>query len=199
MAIIISSDAIKESLPNYDPNHAELFHNESRIIADEGFLKALKESSFRNVILMCGGAASGKTEFLATQLKRKKCIIYDGTSSTKRRVEEKIDQILKAGKKPVIYAVIPDDLERAFIAFLSRDRKFSDEHFYRTHSGSRKTLLWIALEMPKIELNIVESSYIKNKLQFAKIEFDNQKQKIDYLTSLQVTETDIIELIKAAL
>lgn len=199
MAIIISSDAIKESLPNYDPNHAELFHSKSRIIADEGFLKTLKENSFKNVILMCGGAASGKTEFIATQLSQKRCIIYDGTSSTQKRVEEKIDKIIKAGKKPVIYAVIPDDLERAFIAFLSRDRKFGDEHFYRTHSGSRRTLLWIAVELPKIELNIVESSYVKNKLQFAKIEFDSQKQKIDYLTSLQLTETDIIELIKVKL
>ena len=199
MAIIISSDAIKESLPNYDPGHAELFHNESRSIADEKFTEVLKENSFSNVILMCGGSASGKTEFLVTQLSQKQCLIYDGTSSTQKRVEEKIDQILKAGKKPVIYAVVPDDLERAFIAFLSRDRKFGDEHFYRTHSGSRKILLWLAVKLPKIELNIVESSYIKNKLQFDKIEFDNQKQKIDYLTSLQLTETDIIEIIKSKL
>ncbi len=199
MAIIISSDTIKESLPNYDPNHAEFFHDKSRFIADKKFTDVLKENSFSYVILMCGGAASGKTEFLVTQLNSKQCVIYDGTSSTQSRVKEKIDQILKAGKKPVIYAIIPDDLERAFIAFLSRDRKFSDEHFYRTHSGSRKTLLWLAVDLPKIELNIVESSYVKNKLQFAKIEFDSKKQKIDYLTSLQLTETDIIELIKAKL
>lgn len=91
MAIIISSDAIKESLPNYDPNHAELFHNESRLLADERFIKVLKENSFSNVILMCGGAASGKTEFLATQLNRKQCVIYDGTSSTQKRVAEKTE------------------------------------------------------------------------------------------------------------
>ena len=66
--MIISSDAIKESLPNYDPHHAELFHNESRVIADERFTEVLKENSFSNVILMCGGSASGKTEFLVTQL-----------------------------------------------------------------------------------------------------------------------------------
>ncbi len=178
MAIIISSDIIKEALPNYDPNNAELFHDKSRFIADERFIKVIKENSFSKVVLMCGGSASDKTEFLATQLSQKRCVIYDGTSSTQKRVAEKIDQIIKAGKKPVIYAVMPDDLERAFIAFLSRDRKFSDEHFYRTHSGSRKTLLWLAIELPEIELNIIESTYIKNKLQFSRLEFDNQNRKL---------------------
>lgn len=100
-------------------------------------------------------------------------------------------------KKPVIFAVIPDDLKRAFIAFLNRDRKFSDKHFYRTHSGSRKTLLWIASEYPEIEINIVESSYTPDqKLQFLKIEFDSRQKFIEYLTGKQLTENDIINLMR---
>jgi len=98
MAIIISSDAIKESLPNYDPKYAELFHDKSRIIADERFLKALGENLSKEVILMCGGAASGKTEFLVTQLSKKACVIYDGTAATQQRVAEKINKITKIGK-----------------------------------------------------------------------------------------------------
>src|SRR5437667_7512755 len=58
---------------------------------------------------------------------------------------------------PVIYSVIPDDLGRAFTAFLHRERKFSDSHFYRTHSGSRKTLLWVAKNYPDVEVNLIES------------------------------------------
>ena len=68
----------------------------------------------------------------------------------------KLKKIQEAGRLPIIYAVIPDDLKRAFIAFLNRDRKFSDTHFYKTHSGSRKTLLWIAKNYPKYEELIKE-------------------------------------------
>jgi len=99
----------------------------------------------------------------------------------------------------VIYAVVPDDLNRAFIAFLGRDRQFSEEHFYRTHSGSRSTLLWLAQNHPEIKLNIIESSYTQNKLQFARIEFENKKQLVAYLVSLQLSEIDIIKLIEEKL
>ncbi|MDE2024935.1 MAG: DUF2188 domain-containing protein [Patescibacteria group bacterium] len=61
---------------------------------------------------------------------------------------------MNAKKTPIIYTVIPDDLKRAFVAFLNRDRKFSDTHFYKTHSGSRKTLLWIAQNNPAVRAYI---------------------------------------------
>ena len=200
MAIIISSDEIKKNLPDYSPEKAELFHRESAKLADKAFEAVLKKNSYKEVILLSGGAASGKTEFLVTQLIRKKCVIFDATLDTIERAKIKIRNILGRKKKPVIYAVIPDDLKRAFIAFLNRDRKFSDEHFYRTHSGSRNVLLWIALNYPNIEINIVESSYTENQiLQFAKIQFENRKHMIDYLTSLQLTESDIISVVNKEL
>ncbi len=200
MALIISADEIKKKLPNYSPEKAELFHRESAKLADKNFEIALKESSFKEVILLCGGTASGKTEFLVTQLNRKPCIILDATLSTEEGAKIKLKRIIKTKKEPVIYAVIPDDLKRAFIAFLNRDRKFSDKHFYDTHSGSRKTLLWIALNYPGIKINIVESSYTKDQLlQFAKLKFTNKKKLIDYLTGLQLTESDIISIINKEL
>ena len=83
---------------------------------------------------------------------------------------------------------------------MNRDRKFSDTHFYRTHSGSRKTLLWIAANYPEVEINLVESSYTeKQSLQFAKVKFDNRKQLIDYLTGFQLTESDIIAIVSKEL
>jgi len=121
------------------------------------FKEALKNSVYKDVILLSGGTASGKSEFLATQLVNRDCIIMDAILSTELGAQNKIRQILKAGKTPIIYTVIPDDLRRAFIAFLNRDRKFSDTHFYRTHSGSRRALLWIANNHPELEINIVES------------------------------------------
>lgn len=199
MAHIISADEIKKKLPDYSPQKAELFHHESARLADQLFEKALTTSPYKEVILLCGGTASGKTEFLATQLHHKRCIVLDATLSSEEGAKIKLKKILKAKKVPIIYAVIPDDLKRAFIAFLNRDRKFSDEHFYKTHSGCRKTLLWITLNFPRIKINIVESSYAKNQLQFAKIDFGTQKQISAYLTSLQLTESDILSHIQKGL
>ena len=193
MSLIISADEIKKELPNYSPDKAEAFHHESAKKADKLFTEALKNPNYKEVILLSGGTASGKTEFLATQLIDKNCIIMDATLATELGAKNKIRQIIKAGKTPIIYTVVPDDLRRAFIAFLNRDRKFSDTHFYKTHSGSRRVLLWIAENYPDIEINIVESSYTtQNKLQFSQIMFDNKQKLIDYLIGKQMTEDDII-------
>jgi hypothetical protein len=196
MAFIISADEIKKELPNYSPDKAEAFHHESAKKADKLFIEVLKDPVYKEVILLSGGTASGKTEFLATQLLDKNCIIMDATLATELGAKNKIRQIVKAEKIPVIYTVIPDDLRRAFIAFLNRDRKFSDSHFYRTHSGSRKVLLWIAKNYPDIEMNVVESSYsTEDKLQFSKLNFDNQQKQLEYIVSKQVTEDDIIKAV----
>src|SRR3989338_9254923 len=132
MALVISADEIKKQLPNYSPEKAEIFHEESARLADEQFEKEVDESDFNEVILLCGGSASGKSEFLYSKLINENYIIFDGTLSSIKRAEDKIKKIMKAKKKPVIYGVIPDDLRRAFDAFLGRDRKFRDSHFYRT-------------------------------------------------------------------
>src|SRR4051812_41143969 len=104
MAIIISSDEIKKSLPEYSPDKAELFHHESAKMADKDFARAIKETSFREVILLSGGAASGKTEFLATHLTRKKCVIFDTTLNTEEGAKIKIHKINEKKKIPIIYA-----------------------------------------------------------------------------------------------
>ena len=199
MTLVISADEIKKQLPDYSPEKAEKFHRESARLADKNFEIALKTSSLKEVILLCGGSASGKTEFLATHLAKKRSIILDATLSTEKGAEIKIRNTIKAKKKLVVYAVFPDDLKRAFIAFLNRDRKFGDEHFYKTHSGARKTLLWIVQQFPKININIVESSYIENKLQFAKLAFESRKKLIDYLTGIQLTESAILTIVNKGL
>src|SRR3990167_11183230 len=133
MSFIISADEIKKELTNYSPDKAEEFHRESAMKADKIFSKALKERSCIGVILLNGGTASGKSEFLSTQLKGKNYIILDATLSTELGAKIKLEKIYKAKKKPIIFSIIPDDLKRAFIAFLNRDRQFRDIHFYKTH------------------------------------------------------------------
>ncbi len=193
MSTIISADEIKKGLPNYSPDKAEQFHRESTRQADSVFEKELKQSTLKEVILLCGGAASGKTEFLETHLSSWECIIFDATLSTEETAKNKISKTRKSKKKLIIYAVIPDDLKRAFLAFLNRDRKFPDTYFYKTHSGSRSTLLFIAKNHPEIELNIIESSYTEDqKLQFARYSFKDKQQLIDFITSFQLTEAGII-------
>lgn len=193
MAKIISADEIKKQLPNYLPERAGEVHRESAKIADTEFEIALREEKYKNVILLNGGTASGKTEFISTQLIDEDSIIFDATQSTELGAKTKISKILKAGKTPIIYSVIPDDLKRAFIAFLNRDRKFRDVYFYQTHSGSRKTIQWIAKNYPDITIVIIESSYTPSQsLQFAKLPFENRSKLIDYLDGIQMSEDDII-------
>lgn len=194
MAIIISADEIKKTLPNYSPAKSEFFHSESAKLADKLFYQELNKSKDESVILLNGGTASGKSEFLSTQLANKECIILYATLSTEKGAKIKLQRIVKADKKPIVYSVIPDDLKRAFTAFLGRERKFSDDHFYETHSGSRKTLLWIAQNYSDVEINIIESSYTKSQtLQFIKIAYKNRKKLVEYLINIQMTEDDIIK------
>lgn len=193
MVVIISADEIKKKIPDYSPDKAEVFHTESAKIADKLFYAELRKTKCKSVILLNGGTASGKSEFVSTHLKRKRCIVFDATLSTEKGAGIKLKEILKVKKSPIIYAIVPDDLKRAFDAFLHRDRKFSDNHFYTTHSGSRKTVLWIAENYPQAQLNIIESSYTPSQnLQFNQIHFKDRQELIGFLRRLQLSENDII-------
>jgi hypothetical protein len=197
MALIISADEIKKEFEGYDPKKVEKFHTQSAKLADKQFDQVLKTNKYSRAILLNGGTASGKTEFLATQLANKRAVIFDTTMATILGAEIKIKKILKSKKKPIIYSVIPDDLKRAFIAFLNRDRQFRDIHFYRTHSGSRETLLSVAQNYPEVEINIVVSYYDENgKMKFKGIEFDSQEKLVNYLQRIQKSENDILTEVK---
>lgn len=192
-AEIISIDDFKETLPGYTPEHAERFHSSSAKLANQAFKSALAEPRYNEVILLSGGSASGKTEYLHTFLEDAEAIIFDSTLSTIEGARIKLLDSIKSGKTPQIHAVIPDDIKRAFIAFLNRDRRFSDEAFYRTHAGARSTLLWIAQEYPDIKIQLIESSYQNDALKFKLVEFDSKQKQIEYLYSIQYNEAQIIQ------
>lgn len=193
-ATVISADELKKKIPGYIPADAERFHEQSAHMADQLFSDLLKFSKHQKVILLSGGSASGKTEFMATHLANKRAIIVDTTLPSVTGAKIKIKKSLKENKKIIIYCVLPDNIQRAFIAFLHRDRQFSADHFYHTHSESRKTILWISKEYQDIEINLIESSYTsKKEMRFSKLFFRNRKAMISYLESIQMSESDIIK------
>ncbi len=75
MAFIISADDIKKNLPGYDPKHSDVLHRESARLADKEFEKALKTRQEIKVILMSGGTASGKTEYVSSFLANKSALV----------------------------------------------------------------------------------------------------------------------------
>lgn len=79
---IIDIDEIKKYIPGYTPEKAAEFHTQSAKIADKIFEMGLKERTNRNILLMCGGSASGKSEFLAKFLPEDfEGLVYDSTLS----------------------------------------------------------------------------------------------------------------------
>jgi hypothetical protein len=195
MAFIISADDIKQTLPGYDPSHSDVLHSESAKLADKAYEKALKTRSENTVVLMSGGSASGKTEYISAYLRNRKVIVLDGTLPTFDGAKIKIQKALKQNKKIEVHGVLPVDMKTAFIAFLNRDRKFPPEHFFRTHSSSRKTLLEIARNFPDIDVRIVFSknpiSNNKVSMSFTKLWIPDRSFLIDFLSENQYTESEL--------
>lgn len=189
MALIIDIDQFKELIPGYKPSNAEKFHHQSMKLANGTFLDALKSSTYKKVILMSGGSASGKSEFLDAYLKAKKAIIYDSTLSSIEGFQIKYKLSQKYAKKIEIYAIWPEDLLISFIAFLNRDRKFPYEHFFKTHSRSRKVLLWILRNYPEIKIHLYLNTYDNDiKLKYKKLEFASRIDQGKYILKEQQSE-----------
>ena len=99
MAIIISADELKKTIPGYDPSRSHIVHTESAKMADGLYTKTIKESDLSEVILLSGGAASGKTEFMSEYLANEPYIIVDGTLPSFQGAHIKAQKALKYGKK----------------------------------------------------------------------------------------------------
>lgn len=190
---IISIDDFKEKIAGYSPERAAEFHTESAKMADADYSKAVKNHTIDKVILLAGGSASGKTEYLHTYLINEDAIIFDSTLSNPEGARIKIEKAKKYNKKIELHFVVPDDIKRAFVAFLGRDRKFSDTVFYNTHSNARSTLLRIAKNYDCIAIKIVESYYRDDKLKYKEIELKNKEHALEYIESIQYDAKDIMK------
>lgn len=195
MTLIIAADEIKKTLEGYDPAKSEEYHRTSAKIADKMFADAVKKRDEPEVILMSGGAASGKSEYVSVYLCNENAIILDGTLPTLEGARIKVERTIKCGKKVTIHAVLPKIMFVAFLVFLNRERKFDVSHFYRTHVSSRKTLLEIAKNYPQVEIKIITSEYIQvhegGSMRFEEIRFDNRDALLEYITKEQYNEEKI--------
>ncbi len=193
-ATIVSADELKKELSGYTPEHAEEFHTESARKADKKFDAALKCSEHPTVILMSGGPASGKTEFVSEYLLDKDVLVFDGILPTENGAKIKIDHIRKSKKVIKIYAVWPEDMKAAYVAFLNRDRKFSDKHFYEKHSAARRILLWIATTYSDIAITIFKSAYLEGKLHFTEL-VGRRDDMVAYIRENQYHQDDIMKIV----
>jgi hypothetical protein len=194
-AVIISADELKQSIPGYNPQESHLVHRESARLADKQYGEVLRTSPYKEVVLMSGGSASGKTEFISKYLVQEPIIILDGTLPSYEGAKIKIKTAHKHGKQMRIIAIWPENLKVAFSAFLQRDRKFPDKHFYKTHSRSRKTLLEIAESPLDADIEVYEVVYAKNHLLFYQYIFNSRAHLIDELRDGQYNEKQIINLV----
>lgn len=199
MAYIIAADEIKKTLPGYSPEKSELFHRESARLADKQFEQALTDRSKKKVVLLAGGTASGKSEYVSVYLRRRRIIIFDGTLPSFEGAHIKIKKALKAGKQVEVHLVMPQSLLVAFIAFLNRERKFSLNHFYRTHQSSRQTVLEVAKAHPDIAIHIYASDvdFVSSgsTMTFQEISFANRDELIEFLVQNQYTEEAIKKVV----
>lgn len=199
MAFIISADEIKKTLLGYSPSKSELFHRTSAKLADKAYEKALKERPEKTVILMSGGTASGKSEYVSAYLAKRSVIVLDGTLPSFEGAKIKIKKAQKAGKKIEIHLVMPNNLLVAFIAFLNRERKFSPEHFYRTHSNSRRTVLDVAQSFSDILIRIFISDVdfigSEQTMSFKELKPRDQHNLIEFMKRNQYNEEDIKKIV----
>lgn len=197
MAYVISPDEVKKTLAGYQPEAAEEFHTASAKQADQLYVQALKTRPEATVILMSGGSASGKSEYVSGYLADEPAIVFDGTLPTLRGAEIKIERAHKAHKQVEIHAIFPENFLVAFVAFLNRDRKFPVEHFYRTHSSARHTLLHIARTRSEITIKIFVSKVAfvgkDSTMSFRALTFSNHQDLVEFLEGNQYTEEEIGE------
>ncbi len=214
---IFSIDDEKEVLPGYSPEKANDFHTESARNANKKFDQELKKIKNKKVILMCGGSASGKTEFVAKfcpiesddQQDEIQGIVFDSTLPREEGAKIKIANIKKSGNIPIICFIVPHSLTRCFKAFHERERKIPESEFFKTHSGARKVALEIAKNtdieiliyynlLPEEALELENKSQImidNNDLRFVEISFESRSEMISFLEKEQISEEEIKALI----
>lgn len=187
---VISIDEEKEFLPGYLPEKADDFHIESAKTANKKFDSELKKIKNKKVILMCGGSASGKTEFVEKfcpifdekKNENLEGLIFDSTLATELGAKIKIEKIIKSKNIPVICFVLPQNLRRCFKAFQNRERKVPKNRFFETHNGSRKTALWIVKNYPEVEILI----YTNKLVDKSDIKYNLEKELFENKSSLKV-------------
>lgn len=188
--MIIEVDEYKKKVEGYDASKSEDFHSESGKLADKDFIECLKTKKYKRIVLMAGGTASGKTEFARDHLNQKDYLVYDGTLKDFHGFKVKTDRIKKYSKGKVrtkIILIVPYNWEKAFNAFLGRERKMKIDTFFITQIQSKKTVSKILRETKvRVEIFVSLVKEGEGSLSFLKIK-GNRIQKAKYLDNLANT------------
>lgn len=187
--MIIEVDEYKKKIVNYDPKRSEDFHKESANMADEFFTNELKSKKYRNVILMAGGTASGKTEYATEYIINKKTLVYDGTLKDFKGYAIKLQRIkrhAKITKNIKIILIIPINIKKSFSAFLGRERKMNNKIFFETQIKSKLTIAKILREEnTKVEIFFSDHEEGKTKLKYIRFNMKSgRKNAADFMEKL---------------
>ena len=197
--LVIDPDKFKESIAGYDPLKAEEFHTQSAKMADQAYAEAIKDRvKYKNIILLCGGSAVGKSEFISTYLSSMDdTIIFDSTLSSRSGVKTKLNESRVRSKFNVTVIFIqPESILQSFIAFQGRDRQFPHTHFIRTHSGSRDTFLYVLEKYDTINYRYFISSIdTSDKMLYKEVIADREKV-IEAIRDEQISEQVLEESLK---
>jgi|688.fasta_scaffold81513_2 hypothetical protein len=196
MATVIDIDSFKEKIEGYNPANASEFHEISSKMADQAYRLAVKSKKYKNVIFLCGGSATGKTEFIKSYLNEydDETLIFDSTLSGLDGLKSKLSKVKNKYKVTVIF-IQPDNLLISFLVFNNRERKFHHKHFVRTHSGSRAMFLYVLENYDMIDCRYFFSTFDDEPKMIFKETKANRAAIINLIRKEQIPELVIEALI----
>ena len=186
--LVIDSDKIKELFSDYNPKNPATVHEPSSQLAKEFYWMALKDPTYKKVVLTAGGGWSGKSEVLVSGIpKDSATLVFDWTWKNFDKIVSQYDQAIQAGKEAEISAVYID-YRTAKKFNEKRERNVPEEVLEDTHKGYRKTLLRIAKERPDIKISLTENLWTRDEFGNAVVNRVPNEDIIEFLSKVQEIE-----------
>jgi len=194
-AVVVSADKYKKKYNDYDPANHERYSEMSK----ELFSLALKETDSSEVIFTAGGAGSGKSELVVSQITKDfkfNGIVYDTVLESYDSFTEKANEAKKAGKSIRINAILPRT-ESAWKFTQKRailtGRAVPLEQFVKGHTGFVETVLKIAKENPEVKIRLKDTRKIFKKKEARNAKYiDNKKVVVDTLSGSEYNGVRVV-------
>lgn len=172
-------------IAGYDPERSEDFHVESAKLADVAFTHELTQPRYAKIVLMAGGAASGKSEYAYTFLQTSDQLVYDGTLKHYSGFiikSRNIRRYAKTNPTLIIIYILPANWKDSFEIFLSRTRKMKIPIFFETHAKSAQCVAQILRDTDCcVEIYVSNVHAMGKKMSYEKIPFLRRQSMADLL------------------